>query len=379
VPIDASPNIYLLNTCTVTHIADRKCRHLLRLAHRRNPDAFIVVTGCYAQRAAAELGQIEGVSLVVGNEDKKRVVELIGINKQERRNPSPLFRTRTLLKIQDGCSQCCSYCIVPRVRGRGRDVPPEQVLAEVKARVVEDYKEVVLTGTQIGDYGADGGLEGLVQRILAETEVERLRLSSLQPQNLSPQFLKLWRDSRLCRHLHLPLQSGSDAVLRRMRRRYSTAEYERAVAMAEDALPDLAVTTDVMVGFPGESEEEFAQSLRFCERMSFSGLHIFPYSPRPGTAAANMPDQVDERVKKVRSEAMLELAQKSAQTFRRRFLGRRLTVLWEGSKNGIWSGLTNNYLRVFAQSEEKLSNRLLPATLVEERGQGLWGSLAKGA
>jgi threonylcarbamoyladenosine tRNA methylthiotransferase MtaB len=164
-----------------------------------------------------------------------------------------------------------------------------------------------------------------------------------------------------------------------MRRRYSTAEYERAVAMAEDALPDLAVTTDVMVGFPGESEEEFAQSLRFCERMSFSGLHIFPYSPRPGTAAANMPDQVDERVKKVRGEAMLELAQKSAQTFRRRFLGRRLTVLWEGSKNGIWSGLTNNYLRVFAQSEEKLSNRLLPATLVEERGQGLWGSLAKGA
>jgi threonylcarbamoyladenosine tRNA methylthiotransferase MtaB len=371
VPLDAALDIYVLNTCTVTHIADRKCRHLLRMAHRQSPDTLIVVTGCYAQRAPQELGQIDGVALVVGNEDKGQLVELIGLDEQVKQRASPQFRTRTMVKIQDGCRESCSYCIVPQVRGRGRDVPPDQVVAEVEARVAEGYKELILTGTQIGDYG--GGLEVLVQRILAETGVERLRLSSLQPQNLSPSFLHLWCDNRLCRHLHLPLQSGSDAVLRRMRRRYTAADYERAVTMAREMIPGLAVSTDVMVGFPGESDEEFDESLCFCERMGFARLHIFSYSARPGTVAAQMANQIGDGVKKERSRAMLKLAQESAPTFRRQFLGQELLVLWEGRKNGVWIGHTDNYISVLAQSEEDLSNRLLPTKLVDENKAGLWG------
>ncbi len=378
---DANPDVYLLNTCTVTHIADRKCRHLLRLAHRRNPKAIIVVTGCYAQRAGQELSQIEGVTLVVGNEDKERLLDIIragivGFSPSSEPSPWPRFRTRALVKIQDGCSEPCSYCIVPRVRGRERDVPQQQILAEVEARVAEGYREVLLTGTTIGGYKGDGGLEGLVRRVLSQTGVQRLRLSSLQPQDLSPSFIQLWNDSRLCRHLHLPLQSGCDTVLQRMRRSYSTADYERAVTMARELIPQLAVTTDVMVGFPGESDEEFETSYRFCERIGFAGLHIFPYSARPGTVAARMAHNVQQETKKKRSQIMLHLARKSAQSFRRRFLGRSLAVLWEEEKrDGIWSGLSDNYIRVFSKSEEQLRNRLLSVRLTREHGSGLWGSV----
>lgn len=378
---EVNPDVYLLNTCTVTHIADRKCRHLLRLTHRQNPGAIIVVTGCYAQRAGPELSQIEGVTLIVGNEDKERLPDIIGAgiagsSLSSEPSPWPRFRTRALVKIQDGCSEPCSYCIVPRVRGRERDVPPQQILAEVEARVAEGYKEVILTGTRIGGYKGDGGLEGLVNRVLCQTGVQRLRLSSLQPQDLSPSFIQLWNDSRLCRHLHLPLQSGCDTVLQRMRRSYSTADYERAVTMARELIPELAVTTDVMVGFPGESNEEFETSYRFCERIGFASLHIFPYSARPGTVAARMAHKVQSGSKKKRSQTMLHLGQKSAQSFRRRFLGRSLTVLWEEEKgDGIWTGLSDNYIRVFTKSEEQLRNRLLSVRLTQEHGSGLWGNV----
>jgi threonylcarbamoyladenosine tRNA methylthiotransferase MtaB len=216
----------------------------------------------------------------------------------------------------------------------------------------------------------------LVSRVLSQTGVQRLRLSSLQPQDLSPSFIQLWNDSRLCRHLHLPLQSGCDTVLQRMRRSYSTADYERAVTMARELIPELAVTTDIMVGFPGESDEEFETSYRFCERIGFAGLHIFPYSARPGTVAARMAHKVQPETKKKRSQRMLHLAQKSAQSFHRSFLGRSLTVLWEEEKgDGIWSGLSDNYIRVFSKSEEQLRNRLLSVRLTQEHGSGLWGSV----
>jgi threonylcarbamoyladenosine tRNA methylthiotransferase MtaB len=378
---EVNPDLYLLNTCTVTHVADRKCRHLLRLTHRQNPKALIVVTGCYAQRAGQELSQIEGVTLIVGNEDKEQLLDIIGarivgLSPSSEPSPWPQFRTRALVKIQDGCSKPCSYCIVPRVRGRERDVPQQQILAEVEARVAEGYKEVILTGTTIGGYKGDGGLGGLVSRVLSQTGVQRLRLSSLQPQDLSPSFIQLWNESRLCRHLHLPLQSGCDTVLQRMRRSYSTADYERAVTMARELIPELAVTTDIMVGFPAESDEEFETSYRFCERIGFAGLHIFPYSARPGTVAARMAHKVQPETKKKRSQRMLHLAQKSAQSFRRSFLGRSLTVLWEEEKgDGIWSGLSDNYIRVFSKSEEQLRNRLLSVRLTQEHGSGLWGSV----
>lgn len=370
---DQCSDVYILNTCTVTHIADRKSRHLLRLAHRRSPGAFIVATGCYAQRAASEISQIDGVNLVIGNSGKDHLVELIqaeGFLPAKSPVQSYPFRTRSTLKIQDGCNQPCSYCIVPRTRGRERSVPIEQVIAEVKARVAEGYKEVILTGTQIGAYGE---LKELVQRILTETEVQRLRLSSLQPQDLSPSFIELWADERVCRHLHLPLQSGSDALLQRMGRRYLTADYERAVTLAREAVPELSITTDVMVGFPGESEAEFEESYRFCERIGFAAMHVFPYSPRPGTVAARMPDKVKPEIKKERSRRMLKLAQGMAQRFRERFLGQTMMVLWERRNGEHQEGFTDNYIRVFSSSSEPLSNQLLPVKLVASHGNGLWG------
>ncbi len=375
VPPDANADVYLLNTCTITHSADRKCRHLLRLTHRRNQRARIIASGCYAQRAAEELRLIEGVTIVAEHRDQGRLVGLINaLGPSCGQNQSmPRLRTRALVKIQDGCNEPCSYCIVPRVRGQGHDVAPDQVLAEVHTRVTEGHKEIILTGTQIGGYQGNGGLESLVRRILCETDVPRLRLSSLQPQDLSPSFLQLWHDRRLCRHLHLPLQSGSDSVLRRMRRCYSTVDYQEAANMAREAIPGLAITTDIMVGFPGESDEEFEDGLRFCQRIGFARLHVFPYSERPGTAAAGMPDKVDERTKRLRNQQMLQLAQNSAQCFRRWFLGRTSPVLWEHEKDGIWSGFSDNYIRVFTQNKQPLTDQLLPARLTREYQSGLWG------
>jgi threonylcarbamoyladenosine tRNA methylthiotransferase MtaB len=230
--------------------------------------------------------------------------------------------------------------------------------------VERGYREVVLTGTQIGSYRSS--LELLIQHILVETGVERLHLSSLQPQEITAALLALWQDysKRLCRHLHLPLQSGSDAVLQRMGRRYSTEDYEQAVAKIREAIPDVAITTDVMVGFPGETDEEFAESYSFCQRMAFSNIHVFPYSERPGTPAKLMPKKIDEPVKKERSERMLKLARESARRFREQFLGRTMLVLWEREvDDGVWVGLTDNYIRVVAQSNEPLKNWLIPARL----------------
>jgi len=379
---DHAADIYLLNTCTVTHIADRKCRNLLRLAHRRNPEALIVATGCYVERAAVEVGGIEGVVLVVGNRDKERLVEIVQAKTNGHEScgsgdilKSSPFRTRALVKIQEGCSQPCSFCVVPHVRGRERSRPQEEVIAEVKARVAEGYKEVILTGTRIGRYDHDGGLQGLVERILRESEVQRLRLSSLEPCDLNPELLSLWKDRRLCPHIHLPLQSGSDSVLRRMGRTYATANYERAAALARESIPNLALTSDIMVGFPGESEEEFAESCRFCERMGFAAMHIFPYSARPGTKAARMADKVGDNEKKRRCQLMLDLARRGSQRFRERFVGQSMNVLWEGNKDGIWFGLTENYMRVFLLSHELLPNSIVPTKMVAQHDGILQGEL----
>jgi len=383
-------DICVLNTCTVTHIADRKSRHLLRLARRRNPNAFVVATGCYAQRAAEELVRMGEVDLIVGNEDKEQLVQIIEGKRGKAAScsfsPSYTgYRTRAMVKIQDGCEQFCSYCIVPFIRGREHSLPTEQVIQEIQARVAEGYKEILLTGTQIGHYGQENGeakgapLQRLVERILAETEVERLRLSSIQPLDVTSGLLQLCADERLCPHFHLSLQSGSDAVLRRMRRPYSTADYTEAVAIIRERVPEVAITTDVIVGFPGESEEEFEQSYRFCERRGFARMHVFPFSARPGTFACQMPDQVDERTKKVRSQKMLGLAERSARCFREGFLGSHAIVLWESNRNwnGIWTGLTGNYIRAYTHYAEDLSNRLLPAKLICKHKEGIWTELSE--
>ena len=379
-------DVYILNTCTVTHIADSKSRHLLRLAHRRNPDALVVATGCYAQRAPADLAQIKGVDLVLGNDEKPYLLRLLEESGRLtspsciQENPSSYnntgFRTRAFIKVQDGCQNFCAYCIVPLVRGREISVPADQVIAEVRHRIANSYKEVVLTGTEIGSYSHDGlNLRGLLEQILAETDVTRLRLSSLQPQEISPELIGLWQDSRLCHHFHLPLQSGCDAVLQRMKRRYSPADYQRAVYLIRDIVPEAAITTDAIVGFPGETDEEFKQSYDFCRQMEFARIHVFPYSPREGTEAARMPHRVSAQVKKQRSQRMLALAEESTKKFRQRFLGRTMPVLFEQQSSGIWSGLTDNYIKVYTKSEKDLTNELLPVKLVEVRGDGVWGDL----
>jgi len=365
-------DVYILNTCTVTHIADRKARHLLRLAHRRNPNALVMATGCYAQRAPQELSQIEGVSFVLSNDEKPHLLRLLEesghlTNPTQDSTISPHTRTRSFIKVQDGCSSFCAYCIVPLVRGKEKSMPVDQIVAEVRHRTGDGYKEVVLTGTEIGSYNYNGvNLKGLLEHILAESDVTRLRLSSLQPQEISPELIKLWHDSRLCRHFHLSLQSGSDGVLSRMKRRYSISDYQRAVSMIRALVPGVAITTDIIVGFPGETDKEFQESFNFCRQMGFARIHVFPYSPRQETPAAQMPDQVGDRVKKQRSEQMLVLAKESAQKFNRQFLGKTMAVLWEKqSADSIWSGHTDNYIKVYTRSNEDLTNKLLPVKLVE--------------
>ncbi len=378
-PLDGAA-IYILNTCTVTHIADRKSRHLLRLAQRRNPGAFIISIGCYAERAPRELAQVTGVDMVLGNEEKARLLDVLeeqGLISTSSALLPQMHRTRSLVKVQEGCNQFCSYCIVPLVRGRERSLPLDEAVAEVRARVERGYREVVLTGTEIGSYRNSPEL--LIQRILIKTGVERLRLSSLQPREITAGLLSLWQDSskRLCRHLHLPLQSGSDAVLRRMGRRYSTEDYAQAMARIREAIPDVAITTDVMVGFPGETDEDFAESYRFCQQMAFANIHVFPYSERPCTPATLMPEKIDEPVKKERSERMLKLARESARRFEEQFLGRTMMVLWEREvDDGVWVGLTDNYIRVVAQSKKPLKNWLIPARLGGRHNHYLGASFA---
>ena len=376
-PPSDGADIYILNTCTVTHVADRKSRHLLRSARRRNPHALVIATGCYAQRAPQELAQIEGV-VVLGNDEKSHLASILGHRVGASREPTtishPILRTRSLVKVQEGCNQPCSYCIVPLVRGRERSLSIDEVLAEVNARVAMGYQELILTGTRIGGYRPS--LELLVQRILDNSGVARLRLSSLQPQELTPGLVALWADRRLCRHFHLPLQSGSDPVLGRMGRRYSVGDYGRAVAMVREQVPDVAITTDVMVGFPGESDEEFEQSYRFCRGMEFSGIHVFPYSERPGTPAARMPGKVDQGAKRDRVERMLNLSREAAYRFQGQFLGQTMLVLWEGeSDDGVWMGHTDNYIRVFTQTSKPVSNMLLQTRLAGRSQRGLWGEL----
>jgi len=378
-------DIYVLNTCTVTHIADRKSRHLLRLWRKRNHRGLLIATGCYAERAPEELSQA-GADLVVGNEQKMHLLDMmrdeyapVARCSAEQFVADGVSRVRSFIKIQDGCNDACAYCIVPKVRGREHCLPMADVVNEVKARVAAGYKEVVLTGTKIGAYKHNGAnLKQLVEQILVVTGVERLHLSSLQPQDISPQLLNLWRDPRLCHHFHLALQSGSDVVLVRMRRRYSAAGYKRAVSLIRKAVPEVAITTDIMVGFPGESIEEFEESYCFCQEIDFADIHVFSYSPRPGTLAARMPGQVDDRVKKERSLRMLELAQRSASKFCQRFLGQNMTVLWEKEVTpgiGVYSGLSHNYIRVFTQSSEPLANQFHSVRLVRLHNQGLWGEV----
>ncbi len=365
---------FVINTCSVTHTADRKARHLVRLLRTLNPQARIVVTGCYAARDGEALLSC-GADIAVDNRDRRLIPDLLEAGCQGKAKAGseadPLNaadRVRSFIKIQDGCRNFCSYCIVPLVRDCVYCVSADAVLTEIRARVRHGYREAVLTGTEIGSYVCGGlGLMGLIALILKETAIERLRLSSLQPQHISQELIDLWQNNRMCRHFHVALQSGSDTVLRRMNRGYDASLFKRAVEEIRNSLPDASITTDVMVGFPGESDEEFAGSYEFCSLMEFAAMHVFPYSARPGTAAAKLAGKISEKVKKQRSTAMLELAARSADDFARGFTGKTADVLWENEVrkgSGVYLGLTGNYIRTYVDSRQDLFNTVTAVRLL---------------
>lgn len=360
--------LVILNTCTVTAAADDDVRQMVRRIHREHPAARILVTGCYAQRAPEEIALLPGVDLVVGNSHKVQIPELVDIG--DARTPyhgqihiGDIFaqqdflaapvedaagdRTRPNLKIQDGCNNRCSFCIIPFVRGRSRSAPAEQVIEQVRG-LSERYREVVLSGINLGRWGREHGgklrLADLVRRLLAETDAERLRLSSVEPMDFSDDLLGLMAESpRIARHVHTPLQSGSDSVLRRMHRKYRPRHYEDRVRKARALMPDAAIGADVMVGFPGETGEEFEENRRFIDNLPFTYLHVFTYSERPGTPAAVMPSQVPIPVRKQRNRILRELAAAKNLNFRRRMIGRTLSVV--SIDNGV-RALSDNYLKV---------------------------------
>ena len=386
-------DVYVVNTCTVTHVADRKARQALRSARRRNPRATVVATGCYAERAPDALGALAEVDIVIGNRGKLDLVQRVAGFRRENGVPcsegtdeataSPgSLRTRVMVKIQEGCDQVCAYCIVPRVRGRERSIPPDVITARIDEHAAAGYREAVLTGTQLGSYGFDLDgidLRGLIATVLSETRISRLRVSSLQPQEIGQGLLDLWSDPRLCPHFHLPLQSGSDPVLRRMRRRYTAAHYLKAVEEIRAAVPDASVTADVIVGFPGETDADFEETYSVCRQAEFAAMHVFPYSVRPGTSAAHFKGKISPAVKSVRMERLLELAKRQATAFRKAMLGSTRPVLWEEDTNGadgrVWHGLTDNYVRVTAPSTEGLRNRVTPVRLEYMDGGTVYGSI----
>ncbi len=360
-PRDA--DLVVLNTCTVTATADDEVRQVVRRIHRENPSARIVITGCYAQRAPEELAALEGVTLVAGNSHKSRLPDLVteshyhgqievgDIFAQTDFLSAPVEdaageRTRPNLKIQDGCNNRCSFCIIPYVRGRSRSAPPEQVVGQVRTLAAK-YREVVLSGINLGRWGRDFPgkvrLADLVRLLLEETPVERLRLSSVEPMDFSDDLLQLMADSpRIANHVHAPLQSGSDTVLRRMHRKYRPRHYADRIHKARELMPNCAVGADVMTGFPGESDEEFAQSFAFIESLPFTYLHVFTYSERPGTPAAESAAQVPRAVRKQRTHELRDLAARKNLDYRRSMVGKTISSVT--LDNG--TALSENYLKV---------------------------------
>jgi len=360
----AGADLVILNTCTVTASADDDVRRAVRRVRRENPAARILVTGCYAQRVPEEAAALPGVSWVVGNTDKMRIPEIVGVH-GEPQAESLCHRTRPNLKIQDGCNNRCTFCIIPSVRGPSRSVPPDRIVEQVR-ELGERYREIVLSGVNLGRWGREPGirmrLADLLRRLLAQTEVERLRLSSVEPMDLADGLLGLMASTpRIARHVHAPLQSGSDAVLRRMRRWYRARHYADRIRKARQWMPDAAIGADVMVGFPGETEAEFEETRLFIEGLPFTYLHVFTYSERPGTPAAEMADPVPIPERKRRNRILRELAARKNIEFRRSMIGKRLSAVT--IEDGA-AALTTNYLKV-ALARKREPNQIVEVELAE--------------
>ncbi|MBI4536956.1 MAG: tRNA (N(6)-L-threonylcarbamoyladenosine(37)-C(2))-methylthiotransferase MtaB [candidate division NC10 bacterium] len=400
VPFAEEADVYVVNTCTITGEADADSRQLVRRAVRRNPAAVVAVTGCYAQASPERVAAIPGVDLVLGNIEKAalfrhlaaarpvgsprvQVADISGRRRVDADEYGPGIdpdRTRAFLKVQDGCSYTCSFCIVPTVRGPNRSLPAEQILAEVRRLSAAGFPEVVLTGIHLGTYGRDlhprASLTTLCARIAELPEAPRVRLSSLDPHEVGPGLIRLLAASpRFCRHLHLPIQSGDEAVLKRMRRAHSAAEFRALLERLTVAVPGIAVTGDVIVGFPGEDEAAFGRTYDLLKALPIAGLHVFRFSPRAGTEAANYPGQVPRAVKAARSRALRALAAEKARVFRREFLGEVLevVVLHRARPDGMLEGLSDNYLKIWFPGDAALMGRLLRVQIQDLAAEGLRG------
>ncbi len=386
VPFTQKADVYVINTCSVTNMADRKSRQMLHKAKKNNPDSIVVAAGCYVQTSEKEVLNDLSVDIVIGNDRKHDLVRLLEEYSLDSVNDTvddindgkhdfeELFidqtkeHTRAFIKVQDGCNQFCSYCIIPYARGRVRSRRFENVIAEVERLAANGFKEVVLTGIHLSSYGVDfeeaTGLLELIQAVNAVKGIERIRLGSLEPKIVTEHFAsELSKLDKICPHFHLSLQSGCDATLKRMNRKYTTKEYERGCELLRKYFVHPAITTDVIVGFPGETEEEFEQTKAYLEHIHFYEMHIFKYSKRKGTRAAVMPDQIDEQIKAVRSEKLIALGHDMSKEFRKFYIGKNEEVLFEekaviGDKE-YFVGYTKEYVKVAKETDENLENQIV--------------------
>ncbi len=375
VPFNTKADCYIINTCTVTSRTDYQSRQLIRRAIRTNPDASVIVTGCYAQVAPQDIARIPGVTFVLGNAEKERIPEIIQhivkgdpqvlvsdiCKARELSGFSPLKfpgHTRAFLKIQDGCNSFCSYCIVPYARGPSMSLPESEVFGKIEMLARSGYKEIVLTGIHLGAYGQDhippSSLFNILERVENNKTVERLRLSSIEITEVTDDVIRLMKKGTvICRHLHIPFQSGDDNILSAMKRNYDSIFFKNRLEEICRAIPDIALGTDVMVGFPSEREEEFNNTLRLIEELPVAYLHVFPYSERPGTVALRLPGRVNEAAKKRRSEILRNVGREKRKTFAERFIGQKLTVLVEDKKDketGCMKGFSDNYIPVLIRN-----------------------------
>ncbi|MBR1698123.1 MAG: tRNA (N(6)-L-threonylcarbamoyladenosine(37)-C(2))-methylthiotransferase MtaB [Anaerovibrio sp.] len=392
-------DVYVINTCSVTSFGDKKSRQLIRRVQRLNPKAIIAVTGCYSQAAPDEVKAIEGVRVVLGTSDRANIVNYVeqamaedgiidrvdDIMKARDFEEIPLYempaRTRAFLKIQEGCTNFCSYCIIPYTRGPLRSRKLESIRSEAQKLLDHGFKEIVLTGIHLGAYGKDfkdgTSLYDAAKTVLELPGLRRLRLSSLESIELSKELLDLIKNHpKFSHHLHLPLQAGSDEVLKKMNRHYNRDEFTSLIKNVKESVPGVAISTDVIVGFPGETEEMFAESLEYIKTLGFARMHVFPYSPRTGTPAAKMPDQVPEPVKKDRVHRLQALAQEMAEDFHSQYLGTVQEVLFETNNDGITDGLTDTYIRVYTDDEVE-TGELYKVRLEKLYKDGLYGKIQK--
>lgn len=382
VDFETKADIYIINTCTVTNMADKKSRQMLRRVKEINPEAILVAVGCYAQVAKEKLEQIPEIDLILGINEKNDIVKYVEQASKNTYVSDVLHqtefldfgdvtyteKTRAVIKVQDGCNQFCSYCIIPYARGRIRSRKPESVIKEITDVAKEGIKEVVITGIHIASYGKDFNTEyrliDLLEEIQKVNGIQRIRLGSLEPTLITEEFVtRLKKLSKICDHFHLSLQSGCDETLKRMNRKYTTDQFRHVVELLRNAYPEVHLTTDVIVGFPGETEEEFNKTYEFLKEIKFYKMHVFKYSPRRGTVAAKMPNQIDGNIKEERSNKLIELSDENEKEYNQKYIGKEVEVLLEEREGEYLKGHTTNYMVVKMKTNENLENTIQKVTV----------------